>query len=83
MALTTVATLVEMTAVYACVNAIQILTQTKNSVTYSFLLQLDSCMYMIEIFLSLSMHKKRKEHIMKHAKNIFKGDFLKSAPNKK
>lgn len=62
MALTTVATLVEMTAVYACVNAIQILTQTKNSVTYSFLLQLDSCMYMIEIFLSLSMHKKRKIH---------------------
>ena len=60
MALTAVATLVEMTAGYACINAIQIFTHIKDSVVYSFLIQIDSCLFLIEILLSLSMHKKRK-----------------------
>ena len=62
MALTAVATLVEMTAGYACINAIQIFTHIKDSVVYSFLIQIDSCLFLIEILLSLSMHKKRKIH---------------------
>lgn len=62
LSLTVICTLIEMIAGYTCINLIQILTHTKDTIMYSFMLQLDYCLFIIEIAISLALRKKRKTH---------------------